>query len=165
MTINEQFQTALNDQVTAEHHAALLYTQLAYELDRLSFPGMRDWMLAQAAEEREHAQKFASHLIDREARVDLETITMESVKISSPLDAFEKSLAHERKVSEMIRGLARLADQVGDIDSRALLNWFLDEQIEEEATVSEIIDRIRLVGNDGSGLLRIDSQLGKRDAE
>ena len=92
MAINEKFQKQLNDQVVAEHQAALVYTQLAYELDRLSFPGMRDWMVQQAAEERVHARKFARHLLDREARVDIETIEMPSLKISTPLDAFEASL-------------------------------------------------------------------------
>ena len=162
MEINEKFQKQLNEQVTAEHQAALVYTQLAYELDRLSFDGMSSWMKAQADEERVHAQKFAQHLLDRDARVDIETIEMPSLKISTPLDAFEASLEHERKVSALIRDLVKTADEVGDIDSRNLLNFFLEEQIEEEATVSNIIDRIKLVGNDGSGLLRIDAELGNR---
>ncbi|WP_298075528.1 ferritin [uncultured Corynebacterium sp.] len=162
MEINEKFQKQLNEQVTAEHQAALVYTQLAYELDRLSFDGMSSWMQAQADEEREHAQKFAQHLLDRDARVDIETVEMPSLKISTPLDAFEASLEHERKVSALIRELVKTADEVGDIDSRNLLNFFLEEQIEEEATVSGIIDRIKLVGNDGSGLLRIDAELGNR---
>lgn len=162
MEINEKFQKQLNEQVTAEHQAALVYTQLAYELDRLSFDGMSSWMQAQADEEREHAQKFAQHLLDRDARVDIETVEMPSLKISTPLDAFEASLEHERKVSALIHDLVKTADEVGDIDSRNLLNFFLEEQIEEEATVSNIIDRIKLVGNDGSGLLRIDAELGNR---
>ncbi|MGJ4087128.1 ferritin [Corynebacterium macclintockiae] len=162
MEINEKFQKQLNEQVTAEHQAALIYTQLAYELDRLSFDGMSSWMKAQADEERVHAQKFAQHLLDRDARVDVETIEMPSLKISTPLDAFEASLEHERKVSALIRDLVKTADEVGDVDSRNLLNFFLEEQIEEEATVSGIIDRIKLVGTDGSGLLRIDAELGSR---
>lgn len=162
MSINEKFQKQLNDQVTAEHQAALIYTQLGYELDRLSFPGMSSWMFAQAAEERTHAQRFADHLLDRDARVDVENIEMPTIKISTPLDAFEAALDHEKKVSEMIRDLARTADEVDDIDSRSLITSFLSEQIEEEATVGEIIDRIKLAGNEGSGLLRIDAELGQR---
>ncbi|MBC2681029.1 ferritin [Corynebacterium anserum] len=162
MSINKKFAKQLNQQVIAEHEAALIYTQLAYELDRLSFSGMRDWMFEQAKEEREHAQKFAQHLLDRGERVQLGTVNVPAIKISSPLEAFEASLAHEEKVSELIRELARTADKVGDIDSRSLLNWFLDEQIEEESTVGEIIDRIKIVGTDGSGLLRIDQELGSR---
>ncbi|AKE38070.1 Ferritin [Corynebacterium camporealensis] len=162
--MNEKLQTLLNEQVINEHGAALIYTQLAYEMDDQSLPGMRDWFYAQAEEEREHAQKFAEHLLDRGYRVELTDIPVGTVKAATPLDAFEASLAHEQKVSEQIRNIARTADEVEDLDSRTLINWFLDEQIEEEATVSEIIDQIKLVGNDGSGLLRIDAKLGAERA-
>ena len=160
--MDEKLQTLLNAQVNNEHGAALIYTQLAYEMDNLSFPGMRDWFFKQAEEEREHAQKFAEHLLDRGYRVELEDIQVGSVKAATPLDAFEASLAHEQKVSEQIREIARTADAAGDLDSRPLTNWFLDEQVEEEASVSEVIDQLKLVGNDGSGLLRIDSSLAER---
>ncbi len=160
--MDEKLQTLLNEQVNNEHGAALIYTQLAYEMDNLSFPGMRDWFFKQAEEEREHAQKFAEHLLDRGYRVELGDIQVGSVKAATPLDAFEASLAHEQKVSEQIREIARTADAAGDLDSRALINWFLEEQVEEESTVSEIIDQLKLVGNDGSGLLRIDGSLAQR---
>ena len=160
--MDEKLQTLLNAQVNNEHGAALIYTQLAYEMDNLSFPGMRDWFFKQAEEEREHAQKFAEHLLDRGYRVELEDIQVGSVKAATPLDAFEASLAHEQKVSEPIREIARTADAAGDLDSRGLINWFLEEQVEEESSVSEIIDQLKLVGNDGSGLLRVDGSLAQR---
>ncbi|MTD91926.1 MULTISPECIES: ferritin [Corynebacterium] len=160
--MDEKLQTLLNEQVINEHGAALIYTQLAYEMDNLSFPGMRDWFFKQAEEEREHAQKFAEHLLDRGYRVELGDIQVGSVKAATPLDAFEASLAHEQKVSEQIREIARTADAAGDLDSRGLINWFLEEQVEEESSVSEIIDQLKLVGNDGSGLLRIDGSLAQR---
>ena len=160
--MNEKLITAINNQVTNEHQAAMIYTQLGYEMDDLSFPGMRDWFMAQAEEEREHAQKFADHLMARGYRVELGDITMPSLKAATPLDAFEASYAHEQKVSEDIREIVRIADEVQDLDSRSILNWFMNEQIEEEDTVSEIIDQIKLVGNDGAGLLRIDRGLSSR---
>lgn len=160
--MDEKLQTLLNAQVNNEHGAALIYTQLAYEMDNLSFPGMRDWFFKQAEEEREHAQKSAEHLLDRGYRVELEDIQVGSVKAATPLDAFEASLAHEQKVSEQIREIARTADAAGDLDSRGLINWFLEEQVEEESSVSEIIDQLKLVGNDGSGLLRVDGSLAQR---
>ena len=163
MSINQKLEEALNNQVIAEHQAALVYTQLAYELDRLSLTGMSAWMFAQADEEREHAQRFADHLIDRDARVNLKTIELPEIKIESALEAFELSLAHEKKVSAMIRDLVRVAEEVKDIDSRPLLDSFLSEQVEEEATVGEIIDRLKMVVADGSGLLRLDAQLGDRE--
>ena len=91
------------------------------------------------------------------------TIEINAPEINTPRQAFEAALAHERKVSEQIRTITRLADEVGDLESRALLNWFLNEQVDEEATVGEILDQLNLVGDDGSGLLRIDARLGNRD--
>lgn len=157
--MNEKLREAMNKQVNAEFESSLVYMQLSYELDRLSFTGMTSWMVNQADEERFHASKFTDHLIAREGRVELGDMTVPATPIESPLAAFEIALEHERKISEMIRELVRIADSVGDLDSRSLLNWFLEEQIEEEDTVSGIIDQIRLVGADGSGLLRIDAQL------
>lgn len=163
MNIPDKLLETMNAQVTAEHQASLIYTQLAYALDGLSFPGMSAWMYAQAEEERVHAKKIADHILARGGEVELGSIEIPTLAVKSPLDAFNYSYEHEQKVSEMIRNLARVADEVGDLDSRSMVNWFLSEQIEEEDTVSEIIEQIKLVGDDGSGLLRIDSDLGTRN--
>ncbi|QGU03445.1 ferritin [Corynebacterium comes] len=160
MKIPEKLLDSLNRQVTAEHHAALIYTQLSYDLHHLSFGGMSTWMAAQADEERVHAGKISDHILARGGRVQLGTVESPGLSVSSPLDAFSYALEHERKVSEMIRDLARIAEEVQDFDSRTLINWFLNEQIEEEDSVSGIIDQLKLVGEDGSGLLRIDARLG-----
>ena len=160
--MNEKLFNLINKQVTNEHGAALIYTQLAYELDELSLPGMRDWMFKQADEGREHAQKFADHLLDRDEKPQIGEISVDDLKIEKPIDAFKAALEHEKKVSGQIRDIVRLADEIDDVDSRTLLNWFLDEQIEEEASVSEIIDQLELVGDNGSGILRIDAQLAER---
>ncbi|WP_034991252.1 ferritin [Corynebacterium halotolerans] len=159
MSMNEKLHQTMNSQIIAEFESALVYMQLSYELDRLSFPGMSSWMSNQSDEERFHASKFADHMLARDVRVQLSDVPVTPTTISTPLEAFEIALKHERKISEMIRELARIADSVEDYDSRSLINWFLDEQIEEEDTVSRIVDQIRLVGDDGSGLLRIDAQL------
>lgn len=160
MKINEKFLDTLNKQVTAEHQAALIYTQLAYDLDALSFSGMSSWMQAQADEERVHAEKIASHILARGEQPKLSDIEIPELKVESAIDAFEIALEHEKKVSGMIRDLARVADEVSDYDSRSLVNWFLDEQVEEEDTVGGIIDQLKMVGEDGAGLLRIDARLG-----
>ena len=160
--MDEKLQTLLNNQVISEYGASMVYTQLAFEMDNLSFPGMRDWFMGQAAEERGHAEKIADHLLSRGYRVELTDIPVGSVKAANPQDAFQASLEHEQKVSEEIRTIARAALDAQDLESRQLVDWFLSEQVEEEATVSEILDQIKLVGNDGSGLLRIDERLAGR---
>ncbi|MCQ4612046.1 ferritin [Corynebacterium sp. CCUG 51687] len=161
--MDKKLQDAMNEQVTAEYQAALLYRQLAYTMEAQSFPGFASWFAEQAHEECDHAEKFATHLIDRGHDVTLHTVALDAPSIDSPLAAFKAALEHERKVSAMIRNIAGIADEVKDFDSRSLITWFLDEQIGEEATVSEIVDQLTLVGNDGSGLLRLDSGLGQRN--
>ena len=84
--------------------------------------------------------------------------------MDSVLDAFEAALAHEERVSASIRDLYRLAESEGDLDSRPLLNWFLEEQIEEESTVKEIVAQVKMIDDDGPGLLRLDEELGARPA-
>lgn len=129
-------------------------------MNDLSLTGMSSWLHAHSEEEMEHAAKFANHLLDCDVVPQIGTISIPEVKVVQAVDAFKLALEHEKKISEMIRDLARLAHETGDYDSRPLLNWFLDEQIEEEATVSTIVDRLVLAGEDGAGVLRIDAELG-----
>lgn len=164
MKIDKKYADAINDQITLEYTAALVYRQLSADMEAIDLSGMAAWFTAQADEEIVHAQKFTQYLLDRDAHPVIQTIKLEGTTVDNPLDAFKASLAHEEKVSEAIRGLYRIADEVGDIDSRPLLHWFLDEQVEEESTVSEIIGRIELLDGDGAGILELDNQLGTRQA-
>ncbi|MDJ1370769.1 ferritin [Gulosibacter molinativorax] len=164
MKIDQKYADAINDQVTLEHQASLVYRQLAADMEAIDLSGIASWFSAQADEELVHAAKFTQYLHDRDYHPVLGTIELSGNTVDNALDAFKASLAHEEKVSEAIRNLYRIADEVGDIDSRPLLYWFLDEQVEEESTVSEIIGRIELLNGDGSGLLTLDRQLGQRDA-
>lgn len=164
MELKGKLADAFNDQVTMEIEAAVVYRQLAIEMDVQDLPGISGWFLAQSAEELVHAQKFTDHMTDRGACPKIETIKAPGLEINSVLEAFEASLAHEQKVSESIRNLYRMSQQDGDIDSIPLLNWFISEQLEEEASVSEIIGRVKLIGEDGNGLLRLDAELGARQA-
>ena len=162
MTINEKLASAFNNQVTAELEASLVYLQLSYFLDDMGLVGMRDWMKNQSKEELEHAHKFSQHLLDRGYVPQVGDIAPPKLDISTAVDAFEAALSHEQKISGLIRELAALQDAVKYYDSRPLINAFLEEQVEEEATVGEILDRLRIAGDSGSGLLNIDSELGSR---
>ncbi|WBT08292.1 ferritin [Corynebacterium sp. SCR221107] len=161
MAINEKLAAALNNQVTAELEASIVYLQLAYVLDDLSLTGMASWMKKQYKEEQGHAEAFATHLLDRDYLPQIGDINPPKVDVSSAIEAFEASLAHEQKITGMIRELAILSDSVKDYDSRALIDEFLSEQIEEESTVKTILDRLRLADT-GSGILHIDAELGER---
>lgn len=165
MQIPEKLEAALSDQVTMELSAATTYLQLAIELESLDLTGMASWMRAQSEEERVHADKFIAHLVDRGSTPKIGTIEGPKLSVKKALDAFEAALSHEEHVSASIRDLYRLAESEGDLDCRPLLHWFLNEQLEEEATVGEIVNRLKLVGDDGSGLLRMDAELGVRNPE
>ncbi len=163
MKIDQTYAEAINAQITLEHTASLVYRQLAVDMEALDLTGFAAWFRAQAEEELEHAAKFTQYLLDRDYHPVLGTVELSGNTVTTALDAFKASLAHEEKVSEAIRNLYRVADEVGDIDSRPMLHWFIDEQVEEESTVSEIIGRIEILQGDGSGLLSLDKQLGLRD--
>jgi ferritin len=163
MKIDQKYADAINDQISLEYTASLVYRQLAADMEAIDLTGFAQWFWAQAEEEVEHAQKFTQYLLDRDAHPVIQTIELSGNTVDNALDAFKASLAHEEKVS--VRNLYRVADEVGDIDSRPMLHWFLDEQIEEESTVSEIIGRLELLDGDGSGILSLDKQLGSRPVE
>jgi ferritin len=163
MKMSNDLEKKFQDQITLELHAFATYRQLAIEADEQDLPGITAWLKAQAEEEIVHANKFIQHLSDRDNHASIGTIDASGVTPGlSVLEIFEAALAHEEKVSESIRELYRSADKEEDLDSKPMLHWFLDEQIEEESTVREIIGRVKLVGNDGSGLLRLDAELGGR---
>ena len=125
---------------------------------------MAAWLRHQADEEIVHANKFIDHVTDRGNHAKIGATAQPANGIDSVLSCFEAALEHERKVSESIRELYREAEAAGDLDSRPLLNWFIDEQIEEEATVGEIIGRLKLIGDEGLGLIKLDEDLGQRPA-
>ncbi len=164
MKLSANLETAFNAQITLEFQASLVYRQLAIELELMDLSGIATWFRHQADEELLHAHRFIDHVADRDNHPRIGAVEAPQVPVASVLDAFEAALAHEEKVSESIRGLYRLAEAEGDLDSRPLLNWFLEEQIEEEATVKEIVGRVRMINEDGPGLLRLDEELGARPA-
>lgn len=164
MEIKGKLAQAINDQITMELQATVVYRQLAIEMDVASLPGFAKWFRAQAAEEITHAEKFIDHMVDRGGDPQIGDMAGPNIQDKSVLGCFESALNHERRVSESIRNLYRLAQEEGDIDSMPLLHWFISEQVEEEATVEGICDQVRLVHNDGPGLLRLDTELGSRKA-
>ncbi|HOB05151.1 MAG TPA: ferritin [Propionibacteriaceae bacterium] len=166
MKIPAELKKQFDEQITLELEASTVYRQLAIEVDVLNLPGMASWLRHQADEEIVHANKFIDHLTDRGDHPQIGAIAAPKVATNlTPLDVFTAAYKHEQKVSEAIRNLYRAAEQIGDLDCRPLLSWFLEEQIEEESTVDEIVGRIELIGDDGPGLLRLDAELGARPAQ
>lgn len=165
MKLSPTLESAFNQQITFEFAASMFYRQMAIELERMDLPGMASWLRRQADEEIAHANKFIDHVTDRGNHAIIGDVTAPQVpEDASVNDIFTAALDHERRVSESVRTLYRASEAEGDLDSRPLLNWFISEQIDEEAAVSEIVGRVALIGDDGPGLLRLDQDLGSRPA-
>ncbi|GAB10844.1 ferritin [Gordonia araii NBRC 100433] len=160
MKMTAGLEKAFIKQIIKEYESAVLYRQLAIELELMNLPGISKWLKSQSAEELTHADKLIKHLTDRDNHPVIGDIKTPKVKVTSVTETFDVALEAERDVSASIRELYAAADEAHDIDSRSLLDWFVSEQIEEEATVSEILGRARLVNEDGSGILRLDAELG-----
>ncbi len=160
--MSPQLQDKYNDQITLEFASSYAYLQMAAFFDDANLPGFSNWMRQQAEEERVHAMKFFDFVLDRGNQVELRTIAAPSSDYTSTRSVFEASLAHERKVTRSIHDLYGQATDEKDYESLPLLHWFINEQVEEEATVSELIEQIAMAGDNGAALLLLDRELGTR---
>ncbi len=160
--MKKKMEKALNRQVNAELFSSYLYLAMESYFQSMSLSGCAKWMRGQVQEEMFHGMKIYDYVHERGGRVQFEAIAKPDTEWESPLAAFEHILAHEQKVTELINDLIDVALEVRDHAAKAFLDWFIVEQVEEEATVGEIVHRLRLIGNDSSGLFLLDSELGKR---
>lgn len=160
--LKQRMQDALNKQINAEFEASYLYLSMSAYFESINLPGFANWMKIQAQEELTHAMKIFRFVNDRGGRVILTAISKPETEWKTPLDAFEGALAHEQKVTGMIDNLVDIATEEKDHASRSMLNWFVDEQVEEEANASDIAEKLKLIGDKGQGLLMLDRDLASR---
>ncbi len=153
---------ALNEQINAEMYSSYLYLSMESYFQSVSLGGFATWMRAQVQEELMHAMKFYDFVNERGGRVTLNAISKPERDWESPLAAFQHILRHEQMVTRLINDLVDLAAREKDHATGIFLQWFVSEQVEEEATVGEIVNRLELIGNDSSGLFFLDAELGKR---
>lgn len=162
MALTEELATAFNDQVTLELTSAHQYLALSAWLENEGLPGMASWMRIQAGEENEHAMKFYRFLVDRNVPVKLGALPEPQSQFAGVVDVFKASLAAEQRVTAAINNLYAMATDARDFASFPLLDWFVDEQVEEEATVQQIIDDLERTEGNGHALLMLDRELGAR---
>jgi len=162
--ISEKLEKALNVQINAEYYSSYLYLSMSSYFDAKGLPGMSNWMRMQAQEEMIHAMKIYDYVLERSGRVLLVEIEAPQTEWDSALEVFEESYAHEQKVTGMINELVSLSLAEKDYAAESFLQWFVDEQVEEEASVTAVLDQLRLVGDNGMGLFMIDGQLAQRQA-
>lgn len=163
MSISAKVEKAINTQINSEFQSYYTYLALSACLDSTSYQGFAKWMRRQSAEEQEHAMKFFDYLNDRGGSVALEAIPAPHIDCQSPLDAFETALAQERNVTAQINALYETALAEKDYATMNFLGWFLEEQIEEEKTTGDFTEKLRLVGDNLSALMRLDSLAAKRE--
>lgn len=153
---------AMGDQIKHEFYSAYLYLSMAGSFETANLPGFAHWMREQAKEEMEHALKFFDFLLDRGEQVRLQAIEAPPYAFRSPLDTLEQALEHEKEVTSLIHDLYDLAVRENDYPAQVLLNWFVTEQVEEEKSATEVVERLRMAGEDGAALLLLDSEMSGR---
>lgn len=161
-TLNKTMQDAFNKQIQAELYSSYLYLSMAAYYETLNLPGFAHWMRLQADEEREHAMRFFEHIIDRGGRVELLAIEAPPAEFESPLVAFQSAYEHEQLVTSLIHDLFKLSSENRDFSSRSMLQWFVDEQVEEEKSALEVVEQLEMVGEHKMGLFMTDRELGQR---
>jgi ferritin len=153
---------AINDQIKNELQAHYNYLGMSAHFERTPYLGFAKWMRAQSSEEYGHAMKLYDYLRERNATIELEAIDApKTVYGPRPVEIFEMALAQEQGVTQQINDLYELALKEKDYATLQFLTWFLQEQVQEENTVSDIIDRLKLAGDNTAGLLRLDGEAGR----
>jgi ferritin len=160
--MSKTMQDAFNEQMKQEFYSAYLYLSMSAYCDTVNLPGLSRWMRFQAVEETKHAMKIFDHLLDRSGRVELQQIDRPATSFSSARDAFEQAHKHEQQVTASINKVYGLAMDERDFASRVFLDWFVQEQVEEEKTSGLLAEQLRMVGDDRPGLLMLDRDLGQR---
>lgn len=160
--LNKKIEAALNDQINAELYSAYIYYAMSAYFETKGLGGFAGWMRAQAMEEVVHAQKFFTYINERGGAVKLGAIDAPPAEWDSPLAAFKAAYDHEVHVSGLIHKLVDLAASENDHPTSNFLQWFVAEQVEEEASADEIVGKLELIGDGTGGLFMLDRELGQR---
>lgn len=160
--IKDSLVKALNDQLNAEYYSAYLYLSMSSYAEHAGFKGIAHWLFIQAREEMAHGTHIYHHILERGALPVLGDIKAPEASYSGIKELFEKTLAHERHVSELISRIATLAQEEKDHATYHFIMWYVDEQVEEEAAAEDILNRINLTGNNTALLYHLDSAFAAR---
>lgn len=163
--LSPKLERDLNDQINLEFESAYLYLGLSLDMQGAGYAGAASWMKAQYEEELSHAFRIMGHVQDRMGRVALQPIDAPGAPCESPLDAFRAALEHEKRVTDSINRLLRVAREEDDAACENLLSWFVDEQVEEEASGQAVVTRLEMAGSDTAALLMVDAELAGRASE
>lgn len=163
--MDESVRKAINEQINREFFAAYLYLAMSAHFEGEDLEGFASWMRHQAEEEMAHAMRLFDHLTRRGARVELEAVEKPDADFGSPLSIFKAALDHERKVTGHINDLYELAQKRNDYPAQIMLEWFIDEQVEEEETTGKLVNQLEMVGDSNAALFMLDARLGSRGGD
>jgi ferritin len=162
MMISKTMQTAINEQINKEMFSSYLYLSMAAYFENTGLPGAAKWMYVQAGEEREHAMKFFENLVARGGKVVLGALAAPETEWAGPMAAFKAVYEHEQFITKSIHDLYEVALKEKDYPVQVLLQWFINEQVEEEKNASDVIDSMKRIEAHETAVLQLDHQLGKR---
>jgi ferritin len=162
--MSQTMQDAFNEQMKQEFYSSYLYLSMSAYCEAANLPGLSHWMRFQAREEVKHAMKIFDHMLDRGGTVQLQPIERPPATFRSAREVFEQAHQHEQQVTASINRVYGLAVDERDFASRVFLDWFVQEQVEEEKTSGLLAEQFRMVGEDRPGLLMLDRELGVRRA-
>lgn len=160
--IKDTMTNALNEQINEELFSAYLYLSMAAQFDDMSLSGFANWMRVQAQEELSHAMKFFNYITERGGRVSLKAIAEPQKEWDSVIEMFQAAYDHECHISECINKLVDRAIEGRDYATQNMLQWFVEEQVEEEASADEILQKLKLMGDAQGALFMMDRELGSR---
>lgn len=160
--VSNKLEIAINEQINAEFWSAYLYLSMSVHFANKGLPGFANWFKVQFQEEQDHAMKLINYLISKGNKVSLTPIKEVEISWESLLAAFEDTLKHEKVVTGMINNLVSIARSEDDYATENILQWFVTEQVEEEETAQEMIDSLKLIGDNGFGIYTMDKELGAR---
>lgn len=158
-------QNAINEQIQAELHSAYVYLAMSAHFSEQNLDGFARWMRLQAEEEREHAMRFFTYVLERGGHVELGPVDAPGSDFGTPLEIFEQALEHERKITGMIHEIFRVAREKGDYATEEMLRWFVTEQVEEEDTADRAVQQLKMAGDSTPALLMLDQRFGARGGQ
>ncbi|MDR2954197.1 MAG: ferritin [Prevotella sp.] len=160
--LSKKVEAALNAQINAEFWSAYLYLSMSAHFAADGKPGLANWFKIQFDEEQEHALRFFNYVIERGGKVELKPIEKVDLSWNSPLHAFEETLKHEKVVTALINDLVALAREEKDYATESMLQWFVNEQVEEESTAQSYIDALNMIKDNGFGIYTLDKEMQGR---
>jgi ferritin len=163
--MNENVRQLINDQIAHEFHAAYIYLAIAAHFESESYEGFARWMRLQAKEETGHAMRLFDYLVERGERIELKQIDQPKQDYGTPPEAFRAALEHERKVTGQINRMYEAAVEANDYPTQIMLQWFIQEQVEEENSTGTAVEQLEMAGESKAALLMLDGRFGARSAE